>query len=203
VLGPIEKLPSLSRVQPRGLLPRSGRSGLTDVGVALFPCHGRLHSIALVGLESFQEAVRLQLTDFAIGRRFRGHPDGTTLVVEERPVRLTRGGASRASRMTDLLPRGCLTGPARGRLASLGIRSKLKEMNTLKARVVNGRIVVDEPTKLPEGTVLELVVADAGDELDEDERRALHEALNASWEQVKSGDVRPARDFLDELKRGR
>ncbi len=39
-------------------------------------------------------------------------------------------------------------------------------MSGLRARVQNGRLVVDEPTALPEGTVLDLVVDDEGDDLD-------------------------------------
>jgi hypothetical protein len=35
---------------------------------------------------------------------------------------------------------------------------------TVHARVKNGRLLVDEPTDLPEGTELELVPADADDE---------------------------------------
>ena len=44
--------------------------------------------------------------------------------------------------------------------------------NCLRARVENGRLVLDEPTTLPEGTVVDLVVDDGGDDLT-DERRAL------------------------------
>ena len=47
-------------------------------------------------------------------------------------------------------------------------------MSPLRARVQKGRLVLDEPTKLPEGTVIELVADDGGDDLTEQERRALH-----------------------------
>ena len=36
-------------------------------------------------------------------------------------------------------------------------------MSTIRARVRNGRLIVDEPTDLPEGTELDLVIDDAGD----------------------------------------
>jgi hypothetical protein len=39
-------------------------------------------------------------------------------------------------------------------------------MSVIRARVVNGRLQVDAPTSLPEGTVLNLVVDDEGDDLD-------------------------------------
>lgn len=51
---------------------------------------------------------------------------------------------------------------------------------TLKARVQNGRLVVNEPTELPEGTEVALLPLDPGGWLDPDDRRALHQALAAS-----------------------
>ena len=61
-------------------------------------------------------------------------------------------------------------------------------MQALKARVKNGRIVVDEPTDLPEGTVLDLVAAaEAVDDLDEDERAELHAALDEGLAGMRSG----------------
>ena len=43
-------------------------------------------------------------------------------------------------------------------------------MKSIKARVVNGRLVVNESTKFPEGTELDLTVADDGDDLSDEER---------------------------------
>ena len=62
-------------------------------------------------------------------------------------------------------------------------------MDTLKAKVVNGRLVLDEPIDLPEGTELELVIADADDELDDAERLALDRVLTESWEAAKRGEL--------------
>jgi len=76
-------------------------------------------------------------------------------------------------------------------------------MSGLQARVEKGRLVLDEPTELPEGTVINLVADDEGDDLTDDERRALHEALSASWRSVEAGRTRPASDILDELRRSR
>ena len=48
----------------------------------------------------------------------------------------------------------------------------LKGMSALKAHVVNGRIVVDDPVDLPEGTELAVFLYDAeGDELDDEHAR--------------------------------
>ena len=73
-------------------------------------------------------------------------------------------------------------------------------MSPLRARVEKGRLVLDEPTTLREGTVIELVADDEGDDLTEEERQALHEALSASWESAEAGRLRPASEILDELR---
>ena len=46
-------------------------------------------------------------------------------------------------------------------------------MSPLRARVEKGRLVLDEPTTLPEGMIIELVADDEGDDLTDDERRVL------------------------------
>ena len=76
-------------------------------------------------------------------------------------------------------------------------------MSPLRARVEKGRLVLDEPTTLPEGMVVDLVVDDEGDDLTNEERCALHEALSASWKSAEAGRVRPASGILDELRRRR
>jgi hypothetical protein len=76
-------------------------------------------------------------------------------------------------------------------------------MSCLRARVEKGRLILDEPTTLPEGIVLDLVLDDEGDDLTEDERRALHEALSASSESAEAGRLRRASAILDELRQRR
>lgn len=71
---------------------------------------------------------------------------------------------------------------------------------SLRGVVRNGRVVVDEPTDLPEGTVLDLVVDDEGDSLDEQERAELHAHLAESWAAARRGEVRPAAEILSELR---
>jgi hypothetical protein len=73
-------------------------------------------------------------------------------------------------------------------------------MSGLRAHVENGRLILDEPTNLPEGTVFELVVDDEGDDLSEEERRRLHDALSASWKSAKAGRLRPASAIIKELR---
>ena len=71
---------------------------------------------------------------------------------------------------------------------------------TLKARVKAGRLVVDEPTELPEGTEIELLPLDPGDWLDDADRAALHEALQASDEDARAGRLVDAETVLRELR---
>lgn len=71
---------------------------------------------------------------------------------------------------------------------------------TIKARVRQGRLVVDEPTDLPEGTELQLLPLDPGDWLDEEERAALHEALRDSGADVDAGRLVDAEQILRELR---
>jgi hypothetical protein len=74
-------------------------------------------------------------------------------------------------------------------------------MSPLRARVEKGRLILDEPTTLPDGTVIDLVAEDEGDDLTDEERRALHEALSASWKLAEVGCLRPASAILDKLHR--
>lgn len=71
---------------------------------------------------------------------------------------------------------------------------------SVRASVVAGRLVVDQATDLPEGTVLDLVVDDEGDDLDTAERAALDDALTESSAQAQRGDLRDGDDLLKELR---
>ena len=71
---------------------------------------------------------------------------------------------------------------------------------SIRARVRAGRLVVDEPTDLPEGTELELLPLDPGDWLDEADRAALHEALRESNVDVAAGRLIDADEILRELR---
>jgi hypothetical protein len=79
----------------------------------------------------------------------------------------------------------------------------MTHMKTFKAQVVKGRLVLDEPCALPEGTVLHLVVADEVDldeEMDPEERAEFEAALERSMEDVKTGRLVPAEEVLAELR---
>ena len=70
----------------------------------------------------------------------------------------------------------------------------------VKARVREGRLVVDEPTDLPDGTEIDLLPLDPGDWLDEADRAALHEALRQSDADVAAGRLVDAEEILKELR---
>jgi len=78
-------------------------------------------------------------------------------------------------------------------------------MQPLKAHVRKGRLVLDEPTDLPEGEEVELVPLDevlarGGDYLDDDERQRLHESLRESIDQMKRGETIDAATAMAELR---
>ncbi|MCU0866011.1 MAG: hypothetical protein MUC36_19680 [Planctomycetes bacterium] len=60
---------------------------------------------------------------------------------------------------------------------------------------------MDEPTSLPEGTILDLVLDDEGDDLREPERAARDAALSRASQQSPAGLGRPIADVIDELRR--
>lgn len=67
-------------------------------------------------------------------------------------------------------------------------------MQPIRAHVKNGRLMLDEPTTLPEGQVVYLqpieglVVTEAEDR-DGDDRAALHAELEASLAEAEAGEV--------------
>lgn len=99
-----------------------------------------------------------------------------------------RGGAAPPRRRRDL--------PARTAVCYTPV------MLPLKASVRNGRLILDEPTELPEGAVVDLVAigGDKLDELDDDEREALHVALAEAIAQDDAGDTVDAEEVLAHLR---
>jgi hypothetical protein len=70
----------------------------------------------------------------------------------------------------------------------------------VRATVKNGRLTVDQPVDLPEGTVLDLVIDDEGDQLDEAERAALDAAISRSLKQAEAGQTTPAEEIIEKLR---
>jgi hypothetical protein len=78
-------------------------------------------------------------------------------------------------------------------------------MQPLKAQVRNGRLLLDEPTDLPEGALVLLrpvdgLVAVLDDGLDDDERAHLHRDLEASIAEADQGYTEDFSKVLAELR---
>ena len=78
-------------------------------------------------------------------------------------------------------------------------------MQPLKAHVKNGRLLLDEPTELPEGEVVYLqladgIVPDGHDDLEAADRAALHRELDASIAEADAGETEDFGKMLDELR---
>jgi hypothetical protein len=71
---------------------------------------------------------------------------------------------------------------------------------TIKAKVSAGRLILDEPTDLPEGTGVELLPLDPCDWLDDADRAALHKALRDSDADIAAGRLVDAEQILKELR---
>ena len=83
-------------------------------------------------------------------------------------------------------------------------RRRLRRVS-FKAHVQNGRLILDEPTDLPEGEVVYLepvggVLIDDTDDLDDEDRAALHAELDASIAEADEGKTEDLRKVLDELR---
>lgn len=72
-------------------------------------------------------------------------------------------------------------------------------MQPLRAHVKKRRLVLDEPTDLPEGEVVYLVPF-VDDGLGDEDRAALHDALRESIEQMNRGQLIDADEALAELR---
>ena len=79
-------------------------------------------------------------------------------------------------------------------------------MQSLKAHVINGRLVLDEPTNRPNGEVVELVpldevLADEDDgEFTDEERAEIRAELEASLAEANEGNLIDADVALAELR---
>jgi len=70
----------------------------------------------------------------------------------------------------------------------------------LRAKVRNGRLVLDEPSNLPEGAEVELAVIDGDDELDDEDRARLHAALDHADDELRAGKGIPGEQVVAELR---
>ena len=81
----------------------------------------------------------------------------------------------------------------------------LSSMQPLRAHVRDRRLVLDQPTELPDGTAVELVsiddvVASGGYLMDEETRAMFTQELEASFAEEDAGQLIDAADFIADLK---
>lgn len=77
----------------------------------------------------------------------------------------------------------------------------VRPVTALRAHVVNGKIVVDEPVDLPDGAEVRVYLYDAAaDGMSKEERTALENALERSLAQADGGQLVDADEVLDELR---
>ena len=71
-------------------------------------------------------------------------------------------------------------------------------MHARKVQVRNGRLVLDEPTDLPDGAEVEVLVID--DDLTAAERAELHASLDRALDDSDAGQGMDAWEFLDRYR---
>ncbi len=82
------------------------------------------------------------------------------------------------------------------------IQYDLSGMKALEAQVRAGRLVLDEPTNLPEGAEVRVALVD-DDELDDKERAELHAALLAAEAELDAGQAVSEADLWARLLPGK
>jgi hypothetical protein len=78
-------------------------------------------------------------------------------------------------------------------------------MHALKAQMKNGRLVLNEPTDLPEGEVVYLqrvegVVSPTDNDMSEEERAQLHGELEASLAEADAGQTEDFGKMISDLR---
>ena len=74
-------------------------------------------------------------------------------------------------------------------------------MRVLKAHIRAGQVVVDEPTELPEGEEVQVVLG--ADEMDDAQRAALDAALDESEAEAARGELMSLEQFWAEFRANR
>jgi hypothetical protein len=80
-------------------------------------------------------------------------------------------------------------------------RRIIRLVTVFRAHVRNGKLVLDEPTDLPEGTSVDLVHPEGEDDIPAAERPAFEAALARGMEQARRGESLPAGEVLARLRR--
>ena len=71
---------------------------------------------------------------------------------------------------------------------------------TIRGQVRGGRLLVDEPIDLPDGCEVALAMVEDGDDLDDDDRARLHDAIRAGQAEMDRGEGIPAGEVVAMLR---
>jgi hypothetical protein len=71
-------------------------------------------------------------------------------------------------------------------------------VKAVRAHVLNGKIVLDDPIELPEGLAVQVLLAEP-DELSAEERAEIEAAVDAGADDFERGDFEDARAFAARL----
>jgi hypothetical protein len=78
----------------------------------------------------------------------------------------------------------------------------IRAMQALKAHVIGGRLVLDEPTELPDGAEVELMAVDDED-FEPDDRARLLDALEEGGQDFERGDHIDGFELVAQLRASR
>jgi len=73
-------------------------------------------------------------------------------------------------------------------------------MKALRVRIERGQIVGKAPAGIPEGTELDLCLAEPDDEMTQEQLTALNRVLDAGWRSIEQGRFRPASEVIQGLR---
>jgi hypothetical protein len=74
-------------------------------------------------------------------------------------------------------------------------------MTILHARVRNGRVTVDEPTDLPDGVNVDLLLLDAAADMNAEEQAALEASIGRGLAEADRGELHSIDEVVARLRR--
>ena len=157
----------------------------------------------LPGVQSFQELALASMlpVEQQQGRRVRRALLGLELITSREAQQVRRSSTAPSGRDCP-----CARAASRAR----GIARRRFDVARVERRrrqplPTISRLKLDEPTNLPEGQVIELIPLDEvistdGDDLDDEERAALHRSIDESIEDEEAGNVEDLSKIIAELR---
>jgi hypothetical protein len=122
------------------------------------------------------------------------------VVASARPGAFSRGGGNSTGAEPSALDRrrGLCAANCSSRRANPAEKRYHLGMHARKLQVKDGRLVLDEPTTLPEGAEVEVLVID--DELTAEDRAELHASLERALDDSEAGRGMDAWEYLKQYR---